>query len=144
LTLIELMLATALVGVLTAIAVPTYRSTVLRTKIRKVHSDLAFIQMAVEHSRGPDFRLPDSLATVRGVPLQDPWGRPYVYYYFDKPGANPGPIRKDRNLVPINSEFDLYSEGADGISRPPLTAPPSRDDIVVARDGAFIGLAADF
>jgi general secretion pathway protein G len=144
LTLVELMLATALVGVLTAIAVPTYRSAVLRTKIQHARSDLAIIQVAVQASRGPDFRLPDSLAAVRGVPLTDPWGRPYAYYYFDKPGANRGQIRKDHNLVPINSEFDLYSAGADGTSRPPLTAAPSRDDIVVGRDGAFIGLATDF
>jgi hypothetical protein len=39
---------------------------------------------------------------------------------------------------------DLYSSGKDGESRTPLTARPSRDDIVVARDGAFVGLATDF
>jgi general secretion pathway protein G len=143
-TLVELMLATALVGVLSAIAIPTYRSAVLKNRIQQARNQLMTIQAAVLASRGPDLRLPDSLVQVRGVPLTDPWGRPYAYYYFDKPGANRGQVRKDRNLVPINSEFDLYSAGADGATRPPLTAPPSRDDIVVARDGAFVGLARDF
>jgi general secretion pathway protein G len=53
-------------------------------------------------------------------------------------------MRKDRNLVPINSEFDLYSKGKDGDSRPPLPAKPSRDDVLIARDGAYVGLAKDF
>ena len=52
--------------------------------------------------------------------------------------------RKDRFLVPINSDFDLYSMGADGASVPALTAKASRDDIVRAADGAFVGLASQF
>jgi general secretion pathway protein G len=61
-------------------------------------------------------------------------------------GGSPPPAgaRKDRFLVPINSRYDLYSRGPDGDSRPPLTALPSRDDIVMANDGGFIGLAAKF
>jgi general secretion pathway protein G len=144
LTLVELMLAMALVGVLMAIAIPGYQKAMLRMKIQQARSDLADIQVGVLASRGSDHRLPDSLAEVRGVPLTDPWGRPYVYYYFDQPGSNPGLVRKDRNLVPINSEFDLYTAGKDGASRPPLMAAQSRDDIVVGRDGDFIGLATEF
>jgi general secretion pathway protein G len=143
LTLVELMLAIALVGVLTAIAVPTYQKAMLRMKIAQARSDLALIQVGVLASRNGNI-LPASLDAVPKVPRIDPWGRPYAYYYFNTPGANRGRVRKDRNLVPINSEFDLYSVGKDGNTRPPLTAQPSRDDIVVARDGAFIGLAQDF
>lgn len=58
-------------------------------------------------------------------------------------GAN-GQARKDRNLVPINSDFDLYSMGRDGQSAPPLTAKVSRDDIVRANNGGFVGLASDY
>ena len=49
-----------------------------------------------------------------------------------------------KNVVPINSDFDLYSMGEDGKSKSPLTAKPSHDDIVRANDGAFIGLATDY
>ena len=51
---------------------------------------------------------------------------------------------KDRFLVPINSDFDLYSMGKDGKSQMPLTAKDSRDDIIRANDGAYIGLAYAF
>jgi len=53
-------------------------------------------------------------------------------------------MRKDKNLTPINTYYDLYSTGKDGLSVSPLTAKHSRDDIVRANDGGFIGLATDF
>jgi general secretion pathway protein G len=34
--------------------------------------------------------------------------------------------------------------GPDGRSKGPLTAKDSRDDIILAADGAFVGVAADF
>ena len=46
--------------------------------------------------------------------------------------------------MPINSSFDLYSMGKDGETRPPLDNPRSKDDIVRAKDGGFIGLAERF
>jgi general secretion pathway protein G len=55
-----------------------------------------------------------------------------------------GQMRKDRFLVPINSTYDLYSKGKDGRSVMGLTANDSRDDIIRANDGAFIGLASDY
>ena len=57
---------------------------------------------------------------------------------------NRGNARKDHSLVPINSDFDLYSMGPDGQSSPPLTARQSRDDIVRANNGNFVGVAADY
>ncbi|MSR24620.1 MAG: hypothetical protein EXR96_05970 [Nitrospiraceae bacterium] len=56
-------------------------------------------------------------------------------------GAAP---RKDRFLVPINSDYDLYSMGPDGQSSQPLTVPVSMDDIIHASDGAYVGLAENF
>jgi hypothetical protein len=50
----------------------------------------------------------------------------------------------DHSLVPINTDFDLYSMGPDGRNSPPLTAKHSRDDIVRANNGAFIGVASDY
>ena len=34
--------------------------------------------------------------------------------------------------------------GKDGQSAPPLTAAKSRDDVIIANDGGFIGLASDY
>ena len=72
----------------------------------------------------------------------DPWGNRYVYLRIT--GSNRGSLRKDRFLVPINSDFDLYSMGIDGESKAPLNTKVSQDDVVRALDGGFIGLAEEF
>jgi general secretion pathway protein G len=61
-------------------------------------------------------------------------------------GGNPAIAlaRKDGFLVPINSDFDLYSMGPDRESKPTLSNPVSRDDIIRGADGAFYGLAEKF
>ncbi|MCA9739171.1 MAG: prepilin-type cleavage/methylation domain-containing protein, partial [Gemmatimonadetes bacterium] len=52
--------------------------------------------------------------------------------------------RKNRFLVPLNSDFDLYSKGLDGTCVSPLTGATSQDDIVRANDGGFFGLGRNF
>jgi len=62
-------------------------------------------------------------------------------------GGDPSAIslaRKDRFLVPINSDFDLYSRGADGLTQAALSDPVSRDDVIRGEDGAYYGLAEKF
>jgi general secretion pathway protein G len=76
----------------------------------------------------------------------DPWGNPYQYLVIlgKKKSEVAGKWRKDRFLVPINSDFDLYSMGKDGKSQPPLTANASHDDIVRANNGEYIGEASKY
>lgn len=47
-TLIELMITLAIIGILSAIAVPTYGSYVLRTRLTDAYSGLAGVQPALE------------------------------------------------------------------------------------------------
>jgi general secretion pathway protein G len=86
--------------------------------------------------------LPNSLTDIGMDGMQDPWGNPYVY--ANHGSIPPGLRRKDGSLVPINSDYDLYSKGEDGLSSPPLTANNSRDDIVRARNGEFFGKASEY
>jgi general secretion pathway protein G len=46
--------------------------------------------------------------------------------------------------VPLNSDYDLYSRGKDGLSQPRITDPVSLDDVIRGNDGAFLGLAAKY
>ena len=70
--------------------------------------------------------------------------RPNQYLNIAAAGPGNGAVRKDGKLNPLNSDFDLYSVGADGESMGPLSAVKSRDDIVRANNGAFIGLGEDY
>jgi len=53
-------------------------------------------------------------------------------------------MHKDRSMVPVDSDFDFYSMGPAGQSRPPFTAKASRDDIVRAGDGGYFGKASEY
>lgn len=144
-TLLETLIAAAVVALLTAIALPTYGRILQRQKIEKCVRDLHQIAMSIERYRTVHFAMPASLSVLYDAVPQDPWGQDYRFLRFTPPfpGIN-GQIRKDHNLHPLNSEFDLYSVGPDGRSMSPLTASASRDDVVWARDGGFVGVAADY
>ena len=142
-TIVEMMIALAIVGVLAAIALPAYQRYQERVRIDQARRDITVLATAIS-LRWEDARAyPASLADAGlGTPL-DPWGRPYRYLNLAPPSAM-GHARKDHALVPINTDFDLYSVGPDGDSAPPLTAQRSKDDIVRANNGAFVGVAADY
>lgn len=92
-----------------------------------------------------DLNLPDSLAVLGYGSLLDPWGHPYQYLKIaggDVQGK--GKLRRDRFLNPLNTDYDLYSMGPDGETKTNLNAKESRDDIVRAISGAYIGVASDF
>ena len=72
----------------------------------------------------------------------DPYGNPYQYQTFAGPGV--GGRRKDQWDNPLNDDYDLYSMGKDGQTAQHLHNKKSHDDIVRAREGRFIGLAAEF
>jgi general secretion pathway protein G len=210
-TVVELLIVAAIIGVLAALALPTYAQALDVARVTKAIGDIRAIDRDVRMFEIRNGCLPSSLADLGQGALRDPWGRPYVYSVLGRlsggsgggsgsgnsgggSGGNggsggsgggggtggggsggggnsgggggggagggggsatscaacrgacipPGQARKDRSLVPINSDFDLFSMGRDGQSQPPLTAGPSRDDIVRGNDGGFVGRAADY
>jgi general secretion pathway protein G len=143
LTLIELLIVIALIGIIAAIAAPLFFQQLDRMKVRRAVADLVSIEFEIHRYEDKNDELPDSLEDLDPRFRFDPWGHEYVYFRFGEPGWR-GRARKDRFLVPINSTFDLYSVGRDGESRPPLQNPRSFDDVIRANDGAFYGLGRDF
>ncbi|WP_101759168.1 type IV pilin protein [Oceanicoccus sp. KOV_DT_Chl] len=141
-SLIELMLALAIVGVIYSIAFPSYAKYQDRADVVRAVSDLSAISQALERHFASENNYPNTLAEF-GWQLNDPWGNPY-YYTNIAATKGKGALRKDKNLVPINADFDLYSAGKDGETVGPLTAKSSRDDVIRAGNGAFFGLAEDY
>ncbi len=103
--------------------------------------DILEISIALDKYFLATNRYPNSLADI-GQARTDPWGTPYQYLPME--GAKIGQKRKDKSLHPLNSDYDLYSNGPDGNSQTPLTASASRDDIIRANNGGFIGVAQDY
>ena len=143
LTLIELMLAVALIGVLAAIAMPMYNNYRERINRTIAIQDVKIIQLMIADYAASGGSFPASLADVGNGGKLDPWGHAYQYNDLTGVGGR-GRARKDHKLNPINSDFDLFSMGKDGVFKSQLTQKDSLDDIVRASDGAFVGLASTF
>jgi general secretion pathway protein G len=142
-TVIEMMLTVAIVAVLAVIANGSYAKYRERTQTLQAVSDIGSLEPLIGGYALDHNGYPDSLADIARDTMKDPWGNPYRYLSHDN-NAHRGQWRKDHNIVPINSDYDLWSNGKDGMSSGPLTATDSRDDIVRANNGRFIGLASEF
>ena len=152
-TMIELILMTAIIATLAALGAPRLQAALDKANVAGAIGDIHALQLELMQYEAEYGAPPASLAAIARSNLLDPWDNTYQYLNLvgapggggggggGGPGGQP---RKDRFLVPINSSFDLYSMGKDGLSTPPLTAKGSRDDVVRAMDGGFIGLAEDF
>jgi len=70
----------------------------------------------------------------------DYWGNPYQFLDHSTVNGN-GPKRKYKSNVPVNSRYDFYSMGPDGKTATPMVSEPGGDDIVIANDGSYVGVA---
>lgn len=142
-SLVETALVLAVAGLLIAIAVPAYQGYITRSRVVETSLDIDAMSATIRKHEMSTGALPDSLADVSYGGKADPWGYPYEYFNLRNSKGN-GKARKDQKLAPLNSDFDLYSVGPDGATAASLGNKSSRDDVVRARDGKFIGLASDF
>ena len=157
------MVVVAIIGILATIVGPIYSDYIDRVRTVQAVRDISAISKSIAvYAASNGDRYPDSLAEINMDGMLDPWGNPYQYLNLSKSknenenengngkgkgkgqDVNVGKARKDHNLVPINSDYDLYSMGKDGASVSPLTAKASREDIIRANNGRFIGRAADY
>ena len=143
-TIIEVMLVAIIIGILASMALPKLQRARERAQIARAIGDIDGIGWTIIEYEMVNGSFPNSLAAVGWGGKEDPWGNPYEYTRIKGARGGRGAMRKDRFLVPINSDFDLYSMGPDGKSASPLTAKISHDDIVRANDGGFVGVAAEY
>jgi len=146
-TLVELLIAIAILAVLAAIAVPSYSRYLDRVAVAQATGDIRRLEVLIAQFQSDNQRLPASLAEIGKAGMLDPWKNPYQYLDLSSLSVDKklmGQVRKDKNLVPINSDYDLYSMGKDGLTKPPLTTRDSQDDVVRASNGRYVGLASDY
>jgi len=136
------MITLAIMMTLGAIAISTYSGFIKKTKIVTAINEIRTIAREIDLYREDNGALPLSLDDIGKGSLRDPWGNPYQYVNFDTEPK--GKWRRDRNMNPINTYYDLWSNGPDGEFQKQVSTPKSLDDIIRARDGNFIDVAAKF
>lgn len=164
-TLIEVMMAVAILSILTAIAIQLYDGHISEARIgtaikdirqaELILNDLAsdrdlasldgFANNANTGIRGlyllnGELVLDDPSATPAGaVPWLDPWDRIYRYQRNQSDGVRTdgaGNLSNQAATSPAPQAYDLFSLGADGTIN-------TGDDVVRGCNGAFVGLDGD-
>ena len=169
-TLVELLASVTIVGILATMGIGRVHDAIYLAQVARATTEIRGLEQDIQQYEASEGSYPPDLAAVGDAGLLDPWGHPYQYLRISTAGVvggsgsagsggnggghgggnsggnggGNGAVRKDRFLVPLNSDFDLYSLGRDGQSVAPLTAAQSRDDIVRANDGGFVGLASRY
>ena len=145
-TLIELLIVMAIISVLATLGFFQYSAFIERTKVTKAIADLKEIARLIDDFQERNGRYPASLDDLERGPFRDPWGNLYQFVNIaedDKKGSDKQKARRDRNQKPINTYYDLWSNGADGDYQQQVNGAKSRDDIIYAWDGSFVGLGKD-
>jgi general secretion pathway protein G len=143
-TLVELAIVLAILGVLGALTVSEYMAYIERVRVARAVIELKDISAQIDPIAFEGGALPNALADIGLSGRNDPWGRPYVYFKIRGNPIGLARSRRDQFLVPINSDYDLYSRGKDGLTSQVVTHPLSLDDVIRGNDGAFLGLAAKY
>ncbi len=139
-TILELLVVTVIIGTLSTMVAPSLQRAREQAQVVAAVSEIRIIEAELAIYREINFVFPVSLAAIDRAGMVDPWGFPYVYAGVTGPGG----ARKDTFMVPLNTDFDLYSVGPDGESASPLSASSSQDDILRALNGAWVGIGSDF
>ncbi len=142
-TLVELLCVVGIIGILAAVGTVQAVSFLERARYRRAQLDLESFHQEVLRYYIRQGQYPGSWQDLdySSAPV-DPWDNEYVYNNHDLVGS--GEIRKDGPTIPINSHYDIFSPGPDGQWSSDLHASSSRDDVIVANDGQFIGKATDY
>ncbi len=142
-TILELLIVMAIMITLAAMGLPAFADAMEVAYVGRAMGDIRTLQTEITRYEVQLGKLPDTLQDVGVTDKLDPWGNPYQYLNFDNVQGQ-GQKKKDKFLVPLNSTYDLYSMGKDGVTSAALTANASQDDIVRANDGAYVGLGSQY
>lgn len=141
-TIIELLIIFAILAILSTIALFSYTQLIDKARYVNAIEDIRNIASLLDSYFIERNEYPNTLNEIGVGSLQDPWGNPYQYLNYAI--VPKGKRRKDGKFNPINSFYDLWSDGKDGESQQSFSNKQAWDDIVRAQDGAFIGLAKEF
>jgi len=143
-TLIEVISVLVILTIAVLLGYPKYLENVTHARNARAIGELDAMVAELQGYFADHGEFPTSLAGIGRNTLLDPWGNPYRYLSFATVPTNargiPQGSRRDRFNVPINTYYDLYSMGEDGQTVASLTSDKGRNDVIVARDGGFIGL----
>ncbi len=142
-TLIELLVVIAIVGIIAAVGAPKILAQIEKAEYAHAVQDVKSYFKEAKMYRISNGEYPSTWTEIGySSPPVDPWGNEYVLNNHDD--ISPGARRSDGPTIPINSQLDIFSSGPNGHWDPNILAAQSKDDVILAMDGSFVGKAEDF
>ena len=156
-TLTELLVVIAVLGILTFFGMGVYGHFIDRARNTRAIGEIRLLEKEIMDFFHTNDRLPDSLAEIGRGAMLDPWKSLYKYINFEtadnaaamwrtkgKQNKGKGKGKGLDKTTAVNSAYDLYSMGKDRMSVPALEDQASKDDIIRAADGNYLGLASEY
>ena len=158
-TLVELLVVIAVLGILTVFGMSAYGHFIDRAKNTRAIAEIRLLEKDIMDFFHTNDRNPFTLAEIGRGTMLDPWKSSYQYLNFE---TAPNPEDKWRTqgnknkskgkgkgkgldkTTAVNSDYDLYSRGKDRISVPDIEGEASKDDIIRAADGRYLGSASEY
>jgi len=78
-TIIELMIAVAIVGALAGLAIPNYLGYLDKARLARCIAEIRYIERAIDSYEAANDVFPNTLAEAGAGDIADPWGNPYEY-----------------------------------------------------------------
>lgn len=130
-TLVELIVVTAILGVLALMAIQSFTHYTVVVKNNRCIADIRILDKAIVSYYLEKNVWPATLQEAGVGGQLDPWQRSYEYQLHDG-GVTPLKDFADNRL---NNDYDLYTKGADGLSDTDSDNAAAADDIVRTNDG---------
>jgi general secretion pathway protein G len=156
-TLAELIIVITIMGILSSIGLSVYKHFIDRARNTRAVAEIRLLDKEIIGFLNSNDRLPDRLAEIGRENILDPWKSFYKYINFEtaanaeetwrtkgKESKGKGKGKGLEKDSPLNTEYDLYSMGKDRMSVPALEDEASKDDIIRAADGSYLGLASEY
>jgi len=134
--------AVVIIGILTAIVLSKSSQASDLANVQRAILDVGELQALIDDYAMTAGQWPASLAEIGKGEAKDPWEHNYRYRPFVD--GLPANARRDRFLVPLNTTYDLFSIGRDGLTSKNLARAEAQDDIVRCNDGGFVGLGSQY
>jgi general secretion pathway protein G len=156
-TLAELIVVITIIGILSSIGVNVYKHFIDSARNTRAVAEIRLLEKEIIGFLNSNDRLPDRLAEIGRENMRDPWKSFYKYINFEtavnaeetwrtkgKESKGKGKGKGLDKTTAVNSDYDLYSLGKDRMSVPALEDEASKDDIIRATDGSYLGLASKY
>lgn len=134
-TLVEMIVAFAIIAVLAIISLSSFGNVRNKTKESICAREIRDLERDINAFTLDKGYLPPGLVDIGKGGILDPWGRPYEYKIFVTTEMRYLGVKE------LNNDYDLYSKGINGTSDLSIEDPSSEDDVARLQEGMFVGTA---